>query len=60
MRAAIGMEPDRVNRTISIDPVHEVDGVSPFLRWSGVPAFGKRFEIHVSPEGSSVTELDAG
>jgi glycogen debranching enzyme len=60
MRAAIGMEPDRVNRTISIDPVQEVDGVSPFIRWSGVPAFGKRFEINVSAEGSSVVELDAG
>jgi glycogen debranching enzyme len=60
LRAAIGMEPDRANRTIAIDPAREVDGFSPYLRWTGVRAFGKRFDINISPDdGSSVTELDA-
>ena len=59
LRAAIGMEPDRASRTITIEPPIEVDGSSPYLRWTGVRAFGKRFEIIVSPDGPSVTELDA-
>jgi len=58
LRAASGMEPDRAARTITIDPAREVDGISPYLRWTGVRAFGKRFEINISPDGSSVTELD--
>ena len=55
----IRLEPDRASRTISIDPALGVDGISPYLRWSGVRAFGKRFEINLTPDGSSVHELDA-
>ena len=58
LRAAIGMEPDRAARTITIDPALGVDGISHYLSWTGVRAFGKRFEINITPDGSSVTELD--
>ena len=58
LRAAIGMEPDRAGRTITIDPVHDVDGISSYFRWSGVRAFGKRFDLNVTPEGSTVVELE--
>ncbi len=60
LRAAIGMEPDRAGRTIAIDPVHDVDGISSYFRWSGVRAFGKRFDVNVTPEGSTVVELEDG
>jgi glycogen debranching enzyme len=58
LRAAIGLEPDRASRTITIDPALGVDGISPYLHWSGVRAFGKRFDINLTPDGSSVSELD--
>jgi glycogen debranching enzyme len=58
LRASIGMEPDRAARTITIDPALGVDGISHYLSWTGVRAFGKRFEISITPDGSSVTELD--
>ncbi len=58
LRAAIGMEPDRARRTIAIDPVHDVDGISSYFRWTGVRAFGKRFDVNVTPEGSTVVELE--
>jgi glycogen debranching enzyme len=58
MRAGLGLEPDRAKRTITIDPALNVDGTSPYIRWSGIRAFGKRFEVSMSPEGSAVTELN--
>ncbi|HEY1478599.1 MAG TPA: glycogen debranching N-terminal domain-containing protein [Gaiellales bacterium] len=57
LRAAIGLEPDRAARTLTVSQPRAVDGVSPSLRWTGVRAFGKRFEISVTPDGSSVAEL---
>jgi hypothetical protein len=54
----LGLEPDRAKRTITIDPALNVDGTSPYIRWSGIRAFGKRFEVSMSPEGSAVTELN--
>jgi len=59
LRAAIGMEPDRATRSITIDPARDVDGFTPYLRWTGVRAFGKRFEVNVSADGSAVRELAA-
>ena len=60
LRASIGLEPDRANRTLRVAPPYAVDGFAPSLRWSGVRAFGRRFDVHVTPEEAYVTESQAG
>jgi glycogen debranching enzyme len=59
LRASIGLEPDRATRSLTVAPSLALDGFAPYLRWTGVRAFGKRFDIIISPDdGSSVIELD--